>query len=400
MSRQQEPKWLAEQPDNILSWQTLSASISPAAPIEPGAVVCDFFRARLKKALSVPNNTLPATVDFTVEREWKSKDGVAGQLISYPSVIPGPRIQAYVLRPADVTGPLPGVLALHCHGNFKPLGKEKIADCENEPLPEVAIYRQRGYEGRAYANELAKQGFIVMVPDAFLWGSRALTRNIVPSFFADVGIKMGDHQRFRSKLPPGENYESMASQLAEDNAFEPYVDSFLRTLGTSLAAVVNLDDRTSVRVLKRISGVKNPDSLSAIGLSGGGNRVGLLMATEPMVKVGVIAGMMSTYENLRASGKWWMHSTLLYPPPVPGAPPWEWPDIVGSHAGIKKLLCLDNDEDPLFTQDGQESARKRLAELYSFAGKPQDFEAKRYPGHHKLDCQMQEEAFSFLKKHA
>jgi hypothetical protein len=75
MSRQQKPKGHAEQPDNILTWQTLSASISPPAPIEPGAVVCDLFRARLKKALSVPNNTQPATVEFTLEREWKSTGG-------------------------------------------------------------------------------------------------------------------------------------------------------------------------------------------------------------------------------------------------------------------------------------------------------------------------------------
>ncbi|MGE5376258.1 MAG: hypothetical protein ACM3XO_14465, partial [Bacteroidota bacterium] len=45
------------------------------------------------------------------ECEWE-KDGVIGQEISW-SVGFGPRTHAYVLKPADANGLLPGIVALH-----------------------------------------------------------------------------------------------------------------------------------------------------------------------------------------------------------------------------------------------------------------------------------------------
>ncbi len=54
----------------------------------------------------------------------------------------GPRTVAWVLRPAGVRDPLPGVLALHDHGGFKFYGKEKIADGPEMPGPSVVELRR------------------------------------------------------------------------------------------------------------------------------------------------------------------------------------------------------------------------------------------------------------------
>jgi len=64
--------------------------------------------------------------DMRVERRWNA-DGLVGEELSY-SVGYGPRTWAWLLKPADAAGPLPGVLALHGHDGFKYYGKEKIAD--------------------------------------------------------------------------------------------------------------------------------------------------------------------------------------------------------------------------------------------------------------------------------
>ena len=66
------------------------------------------------------------------ERRWQA-DGVDGEENSW-SVGFGPRTRAWVLKPADIEGPLPAIVALHDHGHHKYFGKEKIADGPDGPL--------------------------------------------------------------------------------------------------------------------------------------------------------------------------------------------------------------------------------------------------------------------------
>jgi dienelactone hydrolase len=381
-----------------LSLTSLSLNIATTKQIPVSEVLHTEFQERLKLALSVPGVEPQLRGGVTVEREWRDHDGVDGQLLSYASPLGGPKIEAYVLRPANTKEDLPGVIALHCHGNFKVLGKEKIADDDSGPLIELRKYRDNSYGGRAFANELAKRGFMVLVPDTFLWGSRCLDSQSIPAFFGDVGETIGLHPRFRNKLPEASNFDSMSRRLAADNAFEPQVENFLRGLNTSLVGVVNLEDRVSVQALRSLRGLKDPNSIAAIGLSGGGNRAGLLLATDESIKAAVIAGMMGTYSGLRESDKYWMHSSLFYPPNIPGQPAWEWPDIVGSAAKSKSLCCLNNDQDPLFNRAGQAAAHERLKALYKEAQREDKYLGLEFPGHHKFDLNMQDIAFDFLKR--
>ena len=131
---------------------------------EPGAATQQRVRDVLDFA---PGNEQPKEVK--TERRWE-KDGVSGEEIAW-SVGYGPRTFAWLLRPAGVTGKLPGVLALHDHGGFKFYGKEKIADGPDD-TPDVITAFRSGYGNRAFANELARRGCAVLVPDVFLWGSR------------------------------------------------------------------------------------------------------------------------------------------------------------------------------------------------------------------------------------
>ena len=105
-----------------------------------------------------------------MESEWE-KDGLIGQEVSW-SVGFGPRTHAYVLKPANAKGPFPGLLPCTITAISNIMGKEKIADGPEEPLPVLNDFRQIPYGGRAYANALAREGFVVLVHDVFLWGSR------------------------------------------------------------------------------------------------------------------------------------------------------------------------------------------------------------------------------------
>src|SRR5262249_3522166 len=118
-------------------------------------------------------------LDVRADARW-SRDGVDGEEVSW-SVGYGPRTRARFLRPAGVAQPLPGVLALHGHDGYKYHGLEKVSDGPSGTLPEVAPLRRGMYEGRAFANGLARQGFAVLVPDVFLWGSRRFEVDTLPA---------------------------------------------------------------------------------------------------------------------------------------------------------------------------------------------------------------------------
>jgi hypothetical protein len=294
---------------------------------------------RISTSLSIPNGRVPTVRGLRIERSFRTTDGLQGCILSYLS-LGNRRIEACLLKPEGVKHPLPGVLALHCHGNIKRWGWQKIADDDRPVPPELLLYRERGYGGRAYPNELAKQGFVVLVPDCFLWGSRTLASSEKPQYHHEAGELLAVHPRFSSKIPPECAGSDLLHEIATDNCFEPEVEKALEIRGTSIAGVVNFDDRTSAQVLRSLVDVDQQFPLTAIGLSGGGNRVGMLMAMEPSVHVGVIAGMMCTYKDLLNSRNWWKHTNMLYPPNREDCRYGEWPDLVASQAHSKWLFCL------------------------------------------------------------
>jgi len=117
-------------------------------------------------------------------RSWKC-DGIDGEELSW-TVGFGPRTHAFILKPANAHTPLPGIVALYDHGHFKFFGKEKVADGPEGPLASIQPFRDTYYGGRAFANELAREGFVVLIHDTFLWGSRKLPLENMPE--ADLSL--------------------------------------------------------------------------------------------------------------------------------------------------------------------------------------------------------------------
>ncbi|WP_373548073.1 hypothetical protein [Haliscomenobacter sp.] len=123
-----------------------------------------------------PVSEIPIKV--IVERKWEA-DSIAMEEISW-SVGYGPRTHAWVLKPLGVSTKLPAILALHDHGGYKFFGKEKIADAFGD-VPDALIgHRKNYYGGIAMANYLAKKGFLVLIHDVFLWGSRKFPLDDIP----------------------------------------------------------------------------------------------------------------------------------------------------------------------------------------------------------------------------
>lgn len=323
--------------------------------------------------------------DVQLGRQWE-RDGVLTQEVSW-SVGYGPRTHAWILRPADMSHPLPGVLALHDHGASKFYGKEKVAAGRGSPNAFLKGCYDRSYGGRPFANALAREGFVVLVPDVFLWGSRKFSLKTMPE---------ADRQSGRVNAA-GFGGEGVPRQIALYNAtacfHEHTVAKYCQALGTTLAGVIGYEDRVAAQYLLGRDDLCN-GKIGAIGLSGGGLRAALLRAGCPHIRAAAIVGMMSTYEAL-FDQQLWLHTWMLYPGP------WslygDWPDLAGSRAPSPLLVQYDRD-DPLFPIDGMKAAHRRLAALYRNAGASKNYRGEFYPGPHKFDLEMQENAFRWLKK--
>jgi dienelactone hydrolase len=321
-----------------------------------------------------------------VERTWE-QDGLSGEELSW-GVGFGPRTHAYFLRPSGAQGPLPAVLALHDHGGFKWCGKEKIAQGPDQPPEMLRLYQARYYGGRAWANALARQGFAVLVHDAFLWGSRRFPWDELPEQVRQTAEALLPSNPPEEGIPP----EVARYHLAADQ-HEHVVAKYLNLLGTCLGGAVSREDRIAFNYLLSRSEV-DPTRAGCLGLSGGGNRAVLLRATHPGVRAAGIIGLMSTYEGLLDHSVF-THTWMFFPSN------WsrhgDWPDIAACRAPQPLLVQYDL-EDDLFTQEGMRAADERLRAHYRSVGAESAYVGQFYPGPHKFDLQMQANAFAWFEQ--
>jgi dienelactone hydrolase len=328
-----------------------------------------------------------APINFEAGDSWEH-DGVAGEELSW-SVGYGPRTTAWVLKPAGARARLPGIVALHDHGGFKWFGKEKIARGP-EPPPEFLAdgYHNVYYGGRAYANALAREGFVVLVHDTFLWGSRRFPQQVMPDWAPRALRGMAAEGATESWLPSEvESYNFSATQ------HEHVIEKYCNLLGTTMAGVVAYEDRIAVNVLRARPDV-DASRLGCIGLSGGGNRAALLQATHAGIGAAVVVGLMSTYPGLLDHNVV-SHTWMLFPNG------WsrygDWPDLAGCRAPSPLLVQYDIG-DELFTVDGMQAAHARLGEIYAGVGRSDGYTGEFYPGPHKFDLEMQSAAFAWLRR--
>src|SRR5262245_15257845 len=115
-------------------------------------------RSRYREALMGPGGaTTPiAMVQHRLEFEGLSIGRLQWQVPF------GPPTEALVLNRASARGRLAGIVGLHDHGGNKYFGLRKITRMANDPHPLMVRHQERYYEGMAWANELARRGYVVL----------------------------------------------------------------------------------------------------------------------------------------------------------------------------------------------------------------------------------------------
>ncbi|CAB4649512.1 unannotated protein [freshwater metagenome] len=318
--------------------------------------------------ISQLGNMPPFPKELEIERgnSWNF-DGVTITEISWNTGW-GPRTQALLLVPEGTTGPLPGALFLHSHDDVKEFGKEKIVEGAG-PLPEELMWVRRDHYGdRAPANELAKRGFAVLAFDCFLWGSRRFPIENMPERLKEIAGTS--------------SYETLAV-MHESIVVSKYLSMF----GATLAGLLNFDDRVALAVAQTLPEIS--ESISAIGLSGGGCRAIYLHATSPQLRATVSIGAMATYESM-VDKHIAPHSWMFFPTGLAQVSDWPGVAALGSPQSLYVQFCAN---DQLFTQAGMLDADNMLKEVH------QDYSSDTYPVRHSFTTEMQEDAFDWMRDH-
>jgi dienelactone hydrolase len=308
-------------------------------------------------------------------------DGVSFEEIIYqlPS---GNPTKAVILKPANAKGKLPAILGLHCHGGNKILGLEKISRTKAELPSHIEEHHATYYEGRAWANEAAKQGYVVMVHDAFAFGSRRVMLEDVP-----LEIRKGITDFNVDSVEGINRYNSWASD------HEHILAKSLFSAGTSWPAVFLAEDQMALSILAERKDV-DPERLGCAGLSGGGLRTVMLGGLDPRITCAVAVGFMTTWRDLLLY-KSFTHTWMSYVPILPQE--LDFPEILGLRAPLPTLV-LNDVEDKLFTLSEMRRADQILKELYAKANAADRYRCTFHPGPHKFDQIMQEEAFAWFDK--
>lgn len=335
-------------------------------------------KARATERMAIPD--IGRTPEITIRKKY-TYDGLQVEELSWQLPYGRPT-EALVLKPANAAGRLPGILAFHDHGGNKYFGTRKITRINDDRHPLMVEHQQNYYSGRAWANEVAKRGYVVMVSDAFPFASRRVMMQDVP---ASLREGLSDEN-------PEDPKNIMAYNEWAGN-HEHIMAKSLFSAGTTWPGVFFAEDRIALDILCAREDV-DAGRIGCGGLSGGGMRTVFMGGLEPRIKCAVCVGFMTTWKDF-VLHKSFTHTWMTYVPLLPNE--LDFPEVLGLRVPLPTLV-LNDLEDDLYTVPEMQEADKILGEVYNKAGAADKYKCSFYPGEHKFDAAMQEEAFGWFDR--
>ncbi|HEX6890922.1 MAG TPA: alpha/beta hydrolase family protein [Chryseolinea sp.] len=335
-------------------------------------------RKKLLDRMAIPD--IGATPKVTVKKQY-TYDGLRIEELSWQLPYGRPT-DAILLKPANATGRLPAILGFHDHGGNKYFGTRKITKTSDQQHPLMVSHQQDYYSKRAWANEIAKRGYVVLVPDAFTFGTRRVMMQDVPEHMRD-GLTDEDP----------ENQNNIKSYNDWAGQHEHVMAKSLFCAGTTWPSVFFAEDQKALDVLSARNDV-DATNIGCAGLSGGGLRTVFMGGLDPRIKCAVCVGFMSTWKDFLLN-KSYTHTWMTYVPMVPNE--LDFPEILGLRVPLPTMVLNDSD-DFLYTLPEMKKADSILAEVFKKAKASDRYKCSYYPGPHKFDAQMQDEAFAWFDK--
>jgi len=332
----------------------------------------------VQERLAIPN--VGGTSEVNAGKQY-SFDGLHVEELSWQLPYGRPT-EAILLKPLNARGKLPGILAFHDHGGNKYFGKRKITATAQKPHPLIEEHQQNYYGGRAWANEIARRGYVVLVSDAFPFASRRVMLKDVP-----------EHLRRGLNDEDPENPENIKAYNGWAGEHESVMAKSLFCAGTTWPGVFFAEDRVALDILCSREDV-DAGRVGCGGLSGGGMRTVFAAGLDHRLKCAVCVGFMTTWRDFLLN-KSFTHTWMTYVPLLPRE--LDFPEILGLRVPLPTLVLNDTD-DFLYTVPEMERADNILREVYQKAGAGDFYKCSFYPGPHKFDNQMQVEAFDWFDR--
>ncbi len=340
----------------------------------------------MEKAVDlVSSPDIGKTPKVTVKKKYQY-DGLEIEELSWQLPY-GRATEAILLKPIGAKGKLPGILGLHDHGGNKYFGKRKITKTSDQMHSMMKTHQHDYYEGNAWANEIAKRGYVVLVHDAFDFASRRVMfedMTEIPWGHCSTVGKSDENPEEQTNI---DIYNSWASD------HENIMASSLFCSGTTWPGVFLAEDKIALNILSERSDV-NPQNLGCAGLSGGGLRTVFLGGMDHRIKCAICLGFMTTWSDLILH-KSYTHTWMTYAPLMPKY--LDFPEILGLRAPLP-TMTLNNNEDGLFTLSEMKKADQILQDVFKKAGAADNYKGGFYDGIHKFDAQMQQDAFDWFDR--
>ncbi|MDB5280811.1 MAG: hypothetical protein JWR61_5766 [Ferruginibacter sp.] len=335
-------------------------------------------KQRLIERLAIPE--IGGLPEVTIHKQH-TYDGLQIEEITWQLPY-GRATEAIVLKPVNAAGKLPAILAFHDHGGNKYFGCHKITKISDDQHPLMKYHQEHYYTGLAWANEIAKRGYVVMVPDAFAFGSRRVMLQDVPA-------------RIRNGVSDGSatDNESIATYNNWASDHEAIMAKSLFSAGTTWPGVFFAEDKKALDILCARPDV-DATRIGCGGLSGGGLRTAFMAGLDARIKCAVNVGFTTTWSDF-VLNKSFTHTWMIYVPMLPNE--LDFPEIMGLRVPLATLV-LNDSEDQLYTLSEMQKAENILREVFTKAGAADRFKCSYYPGLHKFDGPMQTEAFTWFDR--
>lgn len=385
-ARAQDPIALPEtqwkpHPDLGTHWdvfERLSAGSTPTMSFlndtyQDPAAWCEEARNALRVRFHYPADPGPLNAE-TVERTDCGE--FVRERVEYTAT-GGIRVAMYLLVPKGAARPAPAIVALHDHGGFYFWGKEKLVGVD--PVhPALQEFKERYYGGKNLADELARRGYVVAVPDMMHWGERGM-------YFED------DPARIKGRTLDVTE-DDIAAFNARSWAHEELIGRTALVCGTTWSGIITADDQRAADYLASRPEV-DPQRMGCIGLSLGSVRSIFLGALHPKVRASVAVCWMAEYQQMtRNNVRWAIGFTKL----VPGLyGKLDWPDLAGLH-WPGALMTINGLQDELYPLQAAKDAVAKIERIYEKMGAKERYQGLFFDGPHEFNAAMQAKAFDWL----
>jgi dienelactone hydrolase len=335
-------------------------------------------KTRLMERLAIPDTG--GIPKVTVKKQY-TYDGLHIEELSWQLPYGRPT-DAILLKPENARGRLPGILAFHDHGGNKYFGTRKITKTNDNQHPLIVEHQRNYYSGRAWANEVAKKGYVVLVSDAFPFASRRVMFQDLPETF---------REGHNDENPEDPKNITAYNEWAGNH--EHVMAKSLFSAGTTWPGVFFAEDRKALDILCSREDV-DASRIGCGGLSGGGMRTVFMGGLDTRIKCAVCVGFMTTWKDFIVN-KSFTHTWMTYVPILPNE--LNFPEILGLRVPLPTLVLNDSDDD-LYTVPEMNAADTILKEVFKKANAADQYKCSFYPGEHKFDAAMQTEAFDWYDR--